>query len=67
MKRIRKIRDYFRGFTKEQRFRTISTHPKASQRYATEVQKFIAVRHNQEFTVPKPKPSFSLKFLEKFQ
>lgn len=67
MKKIRKIRDYFRGFTKEQRYRTISTHPKASQRYATEFQKFVAVRQNQDFAVPKPKPSFSLQFLEKFQ
>jgi hypothetical protein len=65
---VKDVIEYFRGFSKSQRYRTISTHPKASQRYAKEFQKFVAVRQkNQNFEVPKPKLSFTDKFMKKFQ
>jgi len=69
--------DYLRGFSKEQRYRTISTHPKAPQRYAKDFNKLMqkrAINQNvftlpqpQNFELPKPPSSFTDKFMKKFQ
>ena len=64
---MKKIFDYFRGFSKSQRYRTVSTHPQASQRYAKELREYIQGKDRNVTKSKKSKPTFTLAFSNKFR